>query len=207
MKSTYNFKIVLVILVICASCSKSMDVLESDLIPPIDVKPVLPSSSSFTNYTLKKGAHFADFNTYQTVNYVEQTFIVVFDSSAIYKTIDPANQDDINKLYGFADNDTTHHSFSARFGWNWLNNALRLYAYVYNDGMLQPLELCTIPLNQEVKCTIKVNANNYVFTVNGNSVAMLRTSKTPTGKGYRLYPYFGGDETAPHDIKIKLKEL
>jgi hypothetical protein len=191
----------------CSSCSKSPDVLDANLTPPTDLTPASPTGASFTNYTLKKGAHFADFNTYQTVNYAEQTFIVVFDSSAIYKTTDPANQDDVNKLYGFADNDTSHHAFSARFGWNWLNNALWLYAYVYNDGILQPIELTTIPLNQEVKCSIKVNASNYVFTVNGNSVAVLRTSKTPTGKGYRLYPYFGGDETAPHDIKIKIKEL
>lgn len=202
-----NLKIVVVILLMCSSCSKTLDVVDSTLTPPNDVTPILPTGPSFTNYTLKKGFHFADLNIYQAVNYTEQTFIVVFDSSAIYKTIDPANQDDINKLYGFADNDTTHQAFSARFGWNWLNDALWLYAYVYNNGMLQPIELTKIPLNKEVNCSIKVNTSNYVFTVDGTSVAVLRTSKMPTAKGYKLYPYFGGDETAPHDIKIKIREL
>jgi hypothetical protein len=35
----------------------------------------------------------------------------------------------------------------------------------------------------------------------------LSTFSTPKGKGYRLYPYFGGDETAPHDISIWVKDL
>ena len=26
-------------------------------------------------------------------------------------------------------------------------------------------------------------------------------------KRYMLYPYFGGDETAPHDIKIQIKKM
>jgi hypothetical protein len=30
---------------------------------------------------------------------------------------------------------------------------------------------------------------------------------TPKGQGYQLYPYFGGDETAPHDINIWIKNL
>ncbi|RDC63253.1 hypothetical protein AHMF7616_01854 [Adhaeribacter pallidiroseus] len=28
-----------------------------------------------------------------------------------------------------------------------------------------------------------------------------------TSDKYKLFPYFGGDETAPHNIKIEIKEL
>ncbi|MEO5783498.1 MAG: hypothetical protein ABIQ07_09520 [Ginsengibacter sp.] len=33
-----------------------------------------------------------------------------------------------------------------------------------------------------------------------------RTSTTAKAIGYKLYPYFGGDETAPHEIDIWIKE-
>jgi len=36
---------------------------------------------------------------------------------------------------------------------------------------------------------------------------MSRASSTATAVGYKLYPYFGGDEAAPHDINIWIKEL
>jgi hypothetical protein len=42
--------------------------------------------------------------------------------------------------------------------------------------------------------------------VNDKTTAMPRTSKAAVAKGYKLFPYFGGDETAPHDINIWVKE-
>jgi hypothetical protein len=36
---------------------------------------------------------------------------------------------------------------------------------------------------------------------------MSRTAATEKAKGYRLYPYFGGDELAPHQINIWIKNL
>jgi hypothetical protein len=35
---------------------------------------------------------------------------------------------------------------------------------------------------------------------------MPRAAATVKAKGYRLYPYFGGDETAPHDITISIRD-
>src|SRR5215216_4353437 len=75
--------------------------------------PLIP----FTQYTIKKGQQFCDRSAFVPVEYGELKFIVKFDSSAIYHTIDPNNQYDINKLYGFSDNDSAHHLYSARFGW------------------------------------------------------------------------------------------
>jgi hypothetical protein len=63
------------------------------------------------------------------------------------------------------------------------------------------------PINSEWRCEIQVKNSQYSFSVNGNSISLPRTSSTPSAIGYQLYPYFGGDETAPHDIKIKIKEL
>ncbi len=166
-----------------------------------------PTPPSFITYTIKKGLNFSDFNFFKPVNITEQKFVVIFDSSAIYTTINPINQLDINKLYGFSDNDSAHHVFSARFGWYWANNKLTLHGYVYNNGVVIKQALSSIPLKTEITCGIKVNPTTYTFTVNGVATNMPRASKTLTGKGYQLYPYFGGDEMAPQDIRIKIKEL
>ena len=189
-------------ILLLTSCEKNVAIVQEKV---VDVIPTNPSS--YTEYIIKQGQHFSDKSNYVPINTNELKFVVKFDSSAIYQSKDPNNQADINKLYGFADNDSLHHSFSARFGWNWVNNALWLHAYVYNNGIILKQTLTTIPLNKEANCSIKVNSNNYVFTVNGNTVTVPRASKTPTGKGYKLYPYFGGDEFAPHDIKVMIKEL
>jgi hypothetical protein len=163
-------------------------------------------ANQFTKYTILKGQNYCDGNNYVSTSYSQLNFIAKFDSSAIYTNVNPANQLDINKLYGFADNNSTHQQFSARFGWGWSNNALRLYGYVYNDGIRSSKELGTVAIGAENNCSIKVNSKSYVFTLNGKVDSLPRTSTTVNATGYKLYPYFGGDETAPHNVYIWIKE-
>ncbi len=164
-------------------------------------------ASGFSKYIIKKGAQFANENAYLQTNYSELKFIVKFDSSAIYKSITPENQFDINKLYGFADNNSGHQQFSARFGWRWSDNALRLFGYVYNNGVRDSKEIAVVNIGAENNCSIKISAGSYIFSINGKTETLPRTSTIPTAIGYKLYPYFGGDEYAPHDIFIWIKEL
>ncbi|HEU4473026.1 MAG TPA: hypothetical protein VFR58_18170 [Flavisolibacter sp.] len=182
-----------------SACHKNNGAL-ADEMPQHTAKP------HYIHYTIKKGQHYAEGNSYKPVETSEMRFTVRFDSTAVYKTTDPANQNDINKLYGFSDNDAAHHSFSARFGWCWSRNALRLFAYVYNSGTMASRELCTVAIGEEVGCSIKTAGSEYIFTVNGNIHRMPRASTTARAKGYQLYPYFGGDEAAPHTIRIDIRE-
>lgn len=163
------------------------------------------STPIFTSFIIPKGEHAATGNVWKEVDIAALNFIVRFDSSAIYQTVDPANQHDINKLYGFADNSEHHHQYSARYGWRWSDGALRLFAYTYNNGVRQAKELTIVSIGKEINCSIKVLGNAYEFTTDGETVTMPRLSKTATAKGYQLYPYFGGDETAPHDIAVFIK--
>ncbi len=160
-----------------------------------------------TKYTIEKGKQFCNNNLYVTTSYSELKFIAKFDSSAVYTTADRDNQDDINKLYGFSDNNTVHHQFSARFGWRWSNNALRLFGYIYNNGENESKELGTVAIGKENDCAIIVTATAYQFLLNGKTDSLPRKSKTLKAEGYKLYPYFGGDEPAPHLINIFIKEL
>ena len=182
-----------------ASCNKMAEAI-------IDKSTTEPSSN-FQIFTIRAGQHYSEGNHYRNIETSTQKFIVRFDSSAIYRTVDPLNQFDINKLFGFSDNNSAHHQYSARFGWRWSDNALRLFAYVYNDGVVSSKELTTISLNTDIHCSIKISGNKYVFTVNESIYEMSRKAQTEKAVGYQLYPYFGGDETAPHDIKIRILSI
>jgi hypothetical protein len=165
------------------------------------------SSAQFIKYTIRAGQHYSDQSVYKQTNYTELKFIVKFDSSAIYQTIDPGNQYDVNKLYGFSDNNEGHQNFSARFGWRWSDGALRLFGYIYNNAAMSFEELGTINIGTEYTCSIKVTAANYIFTLSNTSKTLPRASASASAVGYQLYPYFGGDEPAPHDINIWIKPL
>lgn len=175
--------------------------------PEIAVKPLenVPGSS-FTLYRILRDQHYSENSIYTKFDQDELRFKVKFDSSAIYTTKNPDNQFDINKLYGFADNDAHHHQYSARIGWRWNDGQLRLFAYVYNNAIVSYEELVVVSIGTEHNCSINVTAGSYIFSVNGVSKTVPRKSTTLTAKGYKLFPYFGGDETAPHDISIVIAE-
>jgi len=163
--------------------------------------------AGFTKYTLEKGAHYANGNKAKSVDVSEQKFVVLFDSTAIYTAVLAENQYDINKLFGFSDNNAGHHLFSARIGWRWSDGALRLFGYVYNNGVVSEKEITKVAIGAQTVCSIKVTPGAYIFTINGKTETLERKSTTTTGKGYQLYPYFGGNETAPHAINIWIKGL
>ena len=165
------------------------------------------ATAQFTKYTIRQGQNYCDGNTFTSTSYSELNFVAKFDSTAIYSNVNPDNQLDINKLYGFSDNNSPHQQFSARFGWRWSDNALRLFGYVYNNGIRDSRELGIVSIGTENNCSIKVNPKSYIFSLNGKIDSLPRTSTTVKATGYKLYPYFGGDETAPHNIYIWIKEL
>ncbi len=164
------------------------------------------NTTSFTQYIINQGNHYCQQTGFATSEYGELKFQVKFDSSAIYSTVVAENQYDINKLYGFSDNGGDHMQFSARIGWRWSEGALRLFGYTHNHGQMDFKEVSQVSIGAEHACSIAVSGNSYVFTVDGKSITMDRESTTESAKGYKLFPYFGGDETAPHQIRIWIKE-
>ena len=191
------------LLLFCACNKEAADLAES-----IGNKPTVKTpTSTEVAFLIKAGSHNCTASSFAPVNLLEQKFTVRFDSSAIYTTTIPLNQLDINKLYGFSDNAALHHDFSARFGWRWSDGALRLFAYVYNEGKVASEEITTVEIGKDIACSLRVKGNQYEFQVADKIKLMPRASTTPTAQGYLLYPYFGGDEAAPHDVRIWIKHL
>jgi hypothetical protein len=197
-----HFLFLLIMAVGFGSCQKSIDSTAKE----VAIIPVEPVSKTVM-YTIKQGQQFCDKNSYTPVNISELKFKVKFDSSAIYTTINSANQGDINKLYGFSNNNAQHHQFSARFGWRWYNSSLEIFAYIYNNGVVTYQKVGNAIIGITAEYSIKVQTKTYQFTLGNNIVIMPRASSTSTGLGYKLFPYFGGDELAPHDVKILIEDL
>ena len=191
----------IVLAMLFSNCSKMAEtVIDKGLSPNT-------GPSKFIQYTIQKGNQYSDQGIYEPIETGELKFAVKFDSSAIYETKIPQNQYDINKLFGFSDNNADHHQYSARVGWAWNDNALRLYAYVYNQGIRESKEIGTIAIGSIANCSIKVDGSQYIFKINELQVEMPRLSVTEKAKGYQLYPYFGGDEAAPHPINIWIRMI
>jgi len=165
-----------------------------------------PKPISYTNFTIRQDQHYCDQNGLKSVRTSEMRFIVKFDKSAIYQTVVPENQYDINKLWGFTEGINNQYN-SARIGWSWNNNALRLYGYVHANGIRHFQEITSVTIGSDIPCSIKPAGSTYLFTVNGVSVSLPRGPSTAQANGYQQYPYFGGDETAPHLITIMVKSL
>lgn len=188
------------LLYLLSSCQKEVEeTLPAPVIPPVP--------DNFIQYHIPQGEHYSDNSAFVPVSYTEQKFLVKFDSTAVYQTTDPANQYDINKLYGFSDNSKQHHEFSARIGWRWSDGALRLFGYIYNNAVVSYQEIGSVSIGDEHTCSIKVTGISYLFTVDGKGLTMPRESAGDKATGYKLYPYFGGDEPAPHAINIRIREL
>lgn len=184
---------IIILLTITMSCEKL-----EEIIPQKE-------STSIKNYTIKKGNHHSTQSIAKLASN-QLKFRAHFDSSAIYTTIEKSNQADINKLYGFSDCSSSHHTNSARFGWRWTGENLEIHAYTYVDGERNAKYITSVAFDKAFDYSLIAFSDQYQFTVNDITIFMERNC-SDSGPGYILYPYFGGDETAPHDITILIETL
>lgn len=161
--------------------------------------------SGFKKYVIKKGNHISGYRwntTYDNKFNIE----VIFDESAKYTTSDPLNQFDVNKLWGVSDCGNNHSDNSIRFGWRWLNDSLEILWYRRIDGKFEFEPITTVNLNETNRMHLSINKASYEMRVNGVIKSVSRPCSRDY-KRYKLFPYFGGDEKAPHNITIRIKEL
>ena len=159
--------------------------------------------NGFKTFTIKEGKHRSGYR-YKTTR--ENIFNIecIFDNSAIYTTADTVNQWDVNKLWGVSDCGNNHMNNSIRFGWRWLNDSLEILWFRHLNGKFEFDKITSVEINEVIYLDLEIKYNKYILRVNGVVVEVDRPC-TKDFKRYKLYPYFGGDEIAPHNIKIKLK--
>lgn len=135
-----------------------------------------------------------------------------FNSSCRYRIPD-SDQNDINKLgglgYGF-----NHHQNSFRIGWRWnvKSKRVEIFSYCYIDGDVEYdlIYNCgdTATLSFDIRRVWFVERYKWVIHIEENGITSMRYVNAPQrlpDYGFKLYPYFGGDHTAPHDIEIRME--
>lgn len=176
---------------------------------PVAQAPVFPPGGIL--YFIPKGNHYPanpiiiKFTSRRSASW--QTY---FYPDTEYTTVDPKNSIDINKLAGFSDCfSLSHHQNSARFGWFWDKDKkqMQLWAYTYVKGVRQSAYLKHLDLARIYSMSIQVDGGNYIFYVDGKQLRMPRGCSGYWAWGYELTPFFGGDESAPHNMNIWLRNI
>ena len=151
---------------------------------------------------IKKGTH-APFRFPRLITSGEQAYSVTFMPSCRYDI--GIEQADINKLFGVG-YFPSHHVTSVRFGWRYdiSSGMIELMAYWYHDRVRQWSSLRFVAIGARNQLVIRrqgdchelwVGPDRHLIPVPGRIV------------GYALGPYFGGNMTAPHDIRIKFDPI
>jgi basic membrane lipoprotein Med (substrate-binding protein (PBP1-ABC) superfamily) len=136
------------------------------------------------------------------------TFDFKFDKSCLYET---NINNHTNKLLGFSyDN---HMKNSIRFGWRCNNDKIELMSYIHEDSKVRYDSICDIETDKWYKGKIwfsKATKGVYmvVYDENDIEVAIHYDKALMQIKwGYLLNPYFGGNDKAPHDMKISINNI
>lgn len=164
------------------------------------------------DYKIKSGKHYSNQWFYKIFNSFffkikRLSYKVTFNKNCLY-TLNNNDKYDINKLFGFSLG--YHHIDSARFGWSVNGNSVDIFCYCYIDGKRTSSFLLSVVPEKEYKFTIFGLSDCYVFlaTDSDNQVKRKLINKTKSRNkwGYKLWPYFGGNQKAPHDMNIYLEE-
>jgi hypothetical protein len=141
-----------------------------------------------------------------------------FSKECLYP-IDPKNENDydINKLCGFGHG--YHRWNSIRLGWLPTEDGSKigLYRYCYNEGSRIPdyIPILLVDVEKWYEATPEINElfKTATFAIRdaetGFSLCTASIAyKCPRFKwGYKLKPYFGGDNPAKQDMAISIEEL
>lgn len=162
-------------------------------------------------YIIRKGRHRCRHGMRLYYGKVHGKYLFNFDKTCLYEK---RNEDDsdLNKLLGWSYG--WHQKNSIRIGWRSLAGKIELFFYMYNNGHRLLGKLTEVKADRWYKIKIEVleEYNCVAFTLRTADGGLIcKTSETFViprfVMGYKLYPYFGGNNMAPRDMKIKLEEV
>lgn len=159
-------------------------------------------------YTIKQGGHYST-HTFKPYLGLKKEFLITvqFTDSCRYNLGD-IDQLDINKLWGVSFG--LHEKNSIRIGWayNTFTDKIDLYYYIYENGIRKYQKFSECFINEIVTLKLYLNNDNFYLEKNNTWDAVEVPYVYPSLKlGYYLFPYFGGNEVAPHDIIIYLSVM
>lgn len=138
-------------------------------------------------------------------------FEFIFNDSSFYKFND-IDDFDVNKLIGFNKGFNHHHKNSIRIGWRPYKNRIMLYSYVYDNGNRIIKKILDVDINKKYLCEIIERKNNYIISISEANVFVniQHRFNIPFNNRdffnfrYVLFPYFGGNKKAPHNMFFEI---
>lgn len=164
--------------------------------------------NAWDGYIIPQGAHYSHRSGMgpRIVNLFDGRhlhFSAQFTKSCIYVPSDSS----INKLYGFTDCNSTVHENSVRFGWRVRSDStIDLFAYWYLDSNLNYRYIGNTKLFTSDDYEIWAKQDEYYFRFNTKEIRSYRSKRCVHGVRERLFPYFGGNGVAPHEMMILIYE-
>lgn len=134
-------------------------------------------------YTIKKEKHYSGKRFRPFFRKRKLTAIVTFHKGCRYNGSNQLTEQ-VNKAVGFGD--LNHHKNSTRLGWkyNSINDNIDLFNYEYVNGKRKIIYIKSVDIDKKTKVYL--------------------SSSKPYWFGKYLFPYFGGEEPAPHKVKISV---
>ena len=168
-------------------------------------------------YVIKRGRHYSrKSNFFLPLPFEVVLAPKVLRFGAIFGdgTATPGSNDDINKLYGMTFGFDPRYR-SVRIGWRACRDVpetLELFAYWHDNSTLHYAPLGRVAQYEEVFFTIlhtgaAVAVGWRVTEAGPDTVCYLKMSGASSWLRFRLYPYFGGTDVAPCDMKIYVRNL
>jgi hypothetical protein len=164
-------------------------------------------------FTIPKGQHYGwPFRFALWWNRKVFTRKVIFANNCRYE-LPGDDQLDTNKLFGIGYFPGFHHKDSARFGWRYLRGSgkMEVMAYCYDRGKRIIESVASIEVGQVYRLKLNIMENEYLFSVEesggkiiGQTIIARRHSKKLQ---YGLWPFFGGNQTAPHYMTILIDKI
>ena len=159
-------------------------------------------------YKIKEGKHFSGFRVSPTYNKNVSNYEVTFTKSCIYD-LHNVDQLDVNKLFGLSY--LYHHTNSARFGWRAEGDKIQINVYCYRNGERYMKDMCLLDVDKTYSMELRNIGDYYEFEIKDATSVYYCYAKIPKPKtpkfGYKLWPYFGGNETVPHDMEILMRKI
>ena len=174
----------------------------------IEVDKFMPNRNNLDKFTIEENHHYSKgchIKLHSGLTRLSNE--VIFTDSCLYQ-FDDVDQLDTNKLFGLSYG--LHHNNSIRFGWRADNNKIKLSLYCYNDSKRSMIDICNVDINNIIKLNFEYDSKKLqivaIVEVKDATYMVTHPFKMPKFKlGYHLWPYFGGNKTAPHEIHIWLK--
>lgn len=164
-------------------------------------------------YSIEKNSHRSGYYFRPILGNKSLAFNAFFNGNCKYDIGNP-DQSDINKLIGLSFG--YHHTNSIRIGWryNIATDKIELLPYIYLNGKRLHEDKCPVILSISTEQTVYgmiSHEDNHYKIILYTQDAGLTEYKINTGNtfipkiGYLLFPYFGGNVKAPHEMSIDME--